>query len=140
MASLELRGVDVAYGHITAVRGVSLEVAPASIVALIGSNGAGKSTTMRAITNLTPVRSGQIVFGGERIDALRPSEVVDRGIALSPEGRRLFPRMTVLENLLVGAHRVRDRGLIRRTLSGNVQTYLLLLVASVLLLVAAFSR
>jgi branched-chain amino acid transport system ATP-binding protein len=116
MALLEVRGIQVAYGHIKAVRDVSFDVPAASIVALIGSNGAGKTTTMRAITNLTPVSGGEIRFEGQRIDGLRPSETVSKGIALSPEGRRLFPRMTVLENLLIGAHRVADHAAIQRTL------------------------
>ena len=116
MASLEVRGIRVAYGRIQAVHDVSLEVPAGAVVALIGSNGAGKTTTMRAITNLTPVAEGEIRFDGERIDGLRRSDVVGRGIALSPEGRRLFARMTVLDNLLVGAHRVADRAVVRRTL------------------------
>ena len=116
MASLEVRSIRVSYGHIEAVHDVSLEVPEGSIVALIGSNGAGKTTTMRAITNLTPVRQGEIVFDGKSISGLRCSDVVRRGIALSPEGRRLFSRMSVLDNLLVGSHGVRDRAVIRRTL------------------------
>ena len=116
MASLEVRGICVSYGRIQAVHDVSLDVPAGAIVALIGSNGAGKTTTMRAITNLTPVAGGEIRFDGERIDGLHGSDVVARGIALSPEGRRLFPRMTVLDNLLVGAHRVASGALVRSTL------------------------
>jgi len=122
MALLEVRGIQVAYGHIKAVRDVSFDVPVASVVALIGSNGAGKTTTMRAITNLTPISAGEIRFDGARIDRLRPSETVSKGIALSPEGRRLFPRMSVLENLLIGAHRVADRGAIQQTLE-TIYTY-----------------
>lgn len=117
MASLEVRKIRVSYGRIEAVHDVSLAVPQGAIVALIGSNGAGKTTTMRAITNLTPVAAGEIEFDGERIDRLRCSDVVRRGIALSPEGRRLFPRMSVLDNLLVGGHGVRDGRVTKRTLA-----------------------
>jgi branched-chain amino acid transport system ATP-binding protein len=113
---LELRDVRVRYGQIEAVRGVSLGVPATSIVAVIGSNGAGKSTTLKSVIGLAPVAGGEIHWNGERIDRLSPAEIVSRGIALSPEGRRLFPRMTVLENLQVGAHTVRSRAAGRRTL------------------------
>ena len=116
MASLDVRSIRVSYGRIEAVHDVTLDVPQGAIVALIGSNGAGKTTTMRAITNLTPVAAGEITFGGERIDRLRCSDIVRRGIALSPEGRRLFPRMSVADNLLVGSHGIRDGKLIKRTL------------------------
>ncbi|MBI4591375.1 MAG: ABC transporter ATP-binding protein [Candidatus Rokubacteria bacterium] len=100
---LKVDGIEVGYGDITAVRGASLEVRPGEIVALIGSNGAGKTTTLRAISGLLPVRRGRIEFEGERLTGLPPSKVVPRGIAHVPEGRQLFPSMTVLENLELGA-------------------------------------
>jgi len=102
-ALLRVDGIEVAYGQVPAVRGASLEVRPGEIVALIGSNGAGKTTTLRAISGLLPIRRGRIDFEGDRMDGLRPSKVVARGIAHIPEGRQLFPTMTVLENLELGA-------------------------------------
>ncbi len=102
-ALLRVDGIEVAYGQVPAVRGASLEVRPGEIVALIGGNGAGKTTTLRAISGLLPIRRGRIDFEGDRLDGLRPSKVVGRGIAHVPEGRQLFPTMTVLENLELGA-------------------------------------
>lgn len=102
-ALLRVDGIEVAYGQVPAVRGASLEVRPGEIVALIGGNGAGKTTTLRAISGLLPIRRGRIDFEGDRLDGLRPSKVVARGIAHIPEGRQLFPTMTVLENLELGA-------------------------------------
>ena len=102
-ALLRVDGIEVAYGQVPAVRGASLEVRPGEIVALIGSNGAGKTTTLRAISGLLPIRRGRIDFEGDRLDGLPSSKVVGRGIAHVPEGRQLFPSMTVLENLELGA-------------------------------------
>jgi len=102
-ALLRVDGIEVAYGQVPAVRGASLEVRPGEIVALIGSNGAGKTTTLRAISGLLPIRRGLIEFEGDRLDGLSSSKVVGRGIAHVPEGRQLFPTMTVLENLELGA-------------------------------------
>jgi len=102
-ALLRVDGIEVAYGQVPAVRGASLEVRPGEIVALIGSNGAGKTTTLRAISGLLPIRRGLIEFEGDRLDGLSSSKVVGRGIAHVPEGRQLFPSMTVLENLELGA-------------------------------------
>jgi branched-chain amino acid transport system ATP-binding protein len=99
---LAVDGIEAAYGDVIAVRDVSFEVHPGETVALIGSNGAGKSTTLRAISGLLPLRRGTIVFEGERVDRLGPSQIVARGIAHVPEGRQLFPSMTVLENLELG--------------------------------------
>jgi branched-chain amino acid transport system ATP-binding protein len=101
-ALLKLEGIEVGYGDVTAVGGVSLEVQQGEMVALIGSNGAGKTTTLRAVSGLLPLRSGTIEFGGDRIDRLSPSQIVARGIAHVPEGRQLFPSMAVLENLELG--------------------------------------
>jgi branched-chain amino acid transport system ATP-binding protein len=99
---LRLEGVEVGYGDVTAVVDVALEVRHGETLALIGSNGAGKTTTLRAISGLLPLRRGVIEFDGERIDGLRPAQIVARGIAHVPEGRQLFPSMTVLENLELG--------------------------------------
>jgi branched-chain amino acid transport system ATP-binding protein len=100
---LKLDGIQVGYGDMTAVHEASLEVREGETVALIGGNGAGKTTTLRAITGLLPLRAGSIEFDGERVDGLRSSQVVSRGIAHVPEGRQLFPTMSVKENLEVGA-------------------------------------
>jgi branched-chain amino acid transport system ATP-binding protein len=107
-ALLRLDGIDAGYGDLTAVAGVSLEVRRGEAVALIGSNGAGKTTTLRAISGLLPVRAGRIEFEGARLDGLGSAQVVARGIAHVPEGRQLFPTMTVRENLELG-DRVADR-------------------------------
>ncbi len=107
MALLEVSGARARYGAIEALAGVSLTVGEGEVVTLIGSNGAGKSTTLRAICGLTPAVAGTITFAGEDITAVPPEQIVTRGIALSPEGRRCFPRMTVRENLDLGAYRRR---------------------------------
>ena len=117
-ALLRLEAIEVGYGDVTAVAHVSLEVRPGETVALIGSNGAGKTTTLRAISGLLPLRRGIIEFDGERLDGLSPSQTVARGIAHVPEGRQLFPTMTVLENLELGcrgrASRVRKADTLAR--------------------------
>jgi branched-chain amino acid transport system ATP-binding protein len=107
MALLEVNDIHAHYGGIEALKGVSLSVQEGEVVTLIGSNGAGKSTTLRAITGLTPASSGSVTIDGEDITRVPAHEIVDRGIALSPEGRHCFPRMTVRENLDLGAHRRR---------------------------------
>ncbi|MCL2418808.1 MAG: ABC transporter ATP-binding protein [Conexibacteraceae bacterium] len=107
MALLEVNDIQAHYGGIQALKGVSLQVAEGEVVTLIGSNGAGKSTTLRSITGLTPASSGSITIDGEDITHVPAHEIVDRGIALSPEGRHCFARMTVRENLDLGAHRRR---------------------------------
>jgi branched-chain amino acid transport system ATP-binding protein len=109
MALLEVDDIHTHYGAIEALKGVSLTVDESEVVTLIGSNGAGKSTTLRSISGLTPASTGRIVFDGEDITRVPAHEVVGRGIALAPEGRHVFPRMTVRENLELGAHR-RRRG------------------------------
>jgi branched-chain amino acid transport system ATP-binding protein len=100
---LRVDGIEVGYGDLTAVRDVSLEVREGEAVALIGANGAGKTTTLRAVSGLLPLRRGRIEFQGRRLDGLAPAEIVARGIAHVPEGRQLFPTMTVRENLELGA-------------------------------------
>ena len=113
---LRVDGIEVAYGDLTAVRDVSLEIEAGEVIALIGSNGAGKTTTLRALSGLLPVRAGTIEFRGERIDGLPASAIVSRGIAHVPEGRQLFPSMTVKENLELGATARGDRSDTRETL------------------------
>ena len=100
---LRLDGLEVGYGDLVAVHGVSLEVRAGDVVSLIGGNGAGKTTTLRAVSGLLPLRRGSIEFEGERIDGRPPSNIVRRGIAHVPEGRQLFPSMSVRENLELGA-------------------------------------
>jgi branched-chain amino acid transport system ATP-binding protein len=100
---LRLDGIEAGYGDLTAVHDVSLEVRAGDVVSLIGGNGAGKTTTLRAVSGLLPVRRGTIEFEGERIDGRPSSDIVRRGIAHVPEGRQLFPTMSVRENLELGA-------------------------------------
>ena len=106
---LELEDVRVYYGAIQALKGVSLEVRSGEIVTLLGSNGAGKTSTLRAINGLNRPRSGRITFQGQDITTRPAHEIVKRGISQSPEGRKLFPRMTVSENLEMGAFQRSDR-------------------------------
>jgi branched-chain amino acid transport system ATP-binding protein len=108
MALLEVTDIHSFYGNIEALKGISLTVEEGEIVTLIGSNGAGKSTTLRSIAGLTPPRAGSIKFDGKEVGETPPQEIVARGISLSPEGRRCFPRMTVRENLDLGAYLRRD--------------------------------
>jgi branched-chain amino acid transport system ATP-binding protein len=111
VALLEVTGIRTRYGAIEALKGVSLTVDAGEVVTLIGANGAGKSTTLRSISGLTPAATGTITFEGEDITHVPAAEIVTRGIALSPEGRRCFPRMTVRENLDLGAYRRRGPGI-----------------------------
>ena len=108
-ALLELEGVQTFYGSIQALKGISIEVNEGEIVTLIGANGAGKSTTLRSINGLNHPRHGKIRFRGKDITHAPAHEVVKLGIAQSPEGRKLFPRMTVIENLEMGAFQRTDR-------------------------------
>ena len=103
MSLLRIDGIEVGYGDLTAVRDVSLEVREGEVVALIGANGAGKTTTLRALSGLLPLRRGRIELDGQRLDGLGSAQVAARGIAHVPEGRQLFPTMTVRENLELGA-------------------------------------
>lgn len=105
---LELKEIRVHYDTLEAVKGISLSVAEGEIVALLGANGAGKSTIMRTIAGLKAPTSGEIWYRGERIDGLPPQDIVRRGIALVPEARRLFPFMSVHENLKIGAYKRKD--------------------------------
>jgi branched-chain amino acid transport system ATP-binding protein len=109
MALLDVEDIHTYYGNIEALKGVSLEVNEGEIVTLIGSNGAGKSTTLRSVSGLTPPREGAIRFEGRDISLMAPQEIVRLGILQSPEGRHCFPRMTVRENLELGAYLRRDR-------------------------------
>jgi branched-chain amino acid transport system ATP-binding protein len=111
MTLLEVSDIHTRYGSIEALKGISLTVAAGEVVTLIGSNGAGKSTTLRSISGLTPASEGKIIFAGVEITRVPAHEIVAHGIALAPEGRHCFPRMTVRENLDLGAHRRRGPGI-----------------------------
>jgi branched-chain amino acid transport system ATP-binding protein len=116
MSLLRIDGIEVGYGDLTAVRDVSLEVPEGEVVALIGANGAGKTTTLRALSGLLPLRRGRIELDGQRLDGLGSAQVAVRGIAHVPEGRQLFPTMTVRENLELGARTRAARQARARTL------------------------
>ena len=109
MALLELKGVDALYGRVRALRGVTINVDQGEVVALIGSNGAGKTTTLRTISGLMHPPSGSITFSGKDISRMAAHDIVGLGICQSPEGRRLFPRMQVIDNLRMGAFLRKDR-------------------------------
>jgi branched-chain amino acid transport system ATP-binding protein len=108
MPLLELDNVHSYYGHIQALRGISLTVEEGEVVTLIGSNGAGKTTTLRSIHGVLPPREGKIIFDGEEIQGFPAHDMISRGIAQSPEGRKIFFRMTVRENLEMGAYNRND--------------------------------
>jgi branched-chain amino acid transport system ATP-binding protein len=101
---LELRGVEVAYGDLPALRGVSVSVEEGETLSVVGANGAGKTTMLRAISGLMRPRAGQIFFDGERLDSLPSHAIVERGVVQVPEGRKIFPSLTVLENLELGSY------------------------------------
>jgi len=109
MALLEVSDIHTFYGNIEALKGISLSVEEGEIVTLIGSNGAGKSTTLRSISGLTPPREGSVRFDGREIGETAPQDIVRLGISLSPEGRHCFPRMSAQENLDLGAYLRNDR-------------------------------
>lgn len=110
MALLEVSGLVAGYGAISAVKGISLDVEQGEIVTLIGSNGAGKSTTLRAISGIVKSRTGEVRFQGKRIERMAPHQIVRLGISHVPEGRGIFHRLSVRENLLMGAYQRSDAG------------------------------
>jgi len=111
---LELRGLEVAYGGIRAVRGIDLRVDAGELVCLIGANGAGKSTTLRAICGLVPLAGGDIVYDGQSINGRKSFELVRRGLVMVPEGRGIFGQLTIEENLAMGAYARRDAAQVRQ--------------------------
>lgn len=113
---LTLNDVELYYDHVYALKGVSLSVSEGETVALIGANGAGKSSILRAITGLRRIRSGEIHYQGKRIDGMPSDEIVKLGISMVPEGRRVFPYMSVRDNLLMGAFTRTDKAEISRSL------------------------
>ena len=108
MSLLYIKDLKVSYGGIEAIKGISLTVEKGEIVTLIGANGAGKSTTLRAISGLVPIREGTITYDGQVISGQSPQKIVSEGIGMVPEGRRVFPNLTVLENLKIGAYLRKD--------------------------------
>src|SRR5260370_26117026 len=116
MALVEISGIDVFYGRVQAVRGASLTVDKGEVVALIGSNGAGKTTTLRTISGLLHPGAGTITFDGQDITRTEPQKIVDLGICQSPEGRRLFARMTVLDTLRMAAYTRKTAAATKRTM------------------------
>src|ERR687884_324147 len=117
---LSLKDVDAGYDDALTLRGVSLEVGRGEIVAMIGANGAGKSTTLRTICGLLRPRKGSIRFDGRTISALTPDRIVALGLVHVPEGRRVFPELTVEENLLAAAYLVRERAEVKRRLKETI--------------------
>ena len=118
---LKVNNISAFYGDVQILFGVSLEVKQGEIVTLLGSNGAGKTTTVRAIANINPIKEGEIYFAGERIDKERPHTIAKRKLAVVPEGRHLFPAMTVKDNLLMGAYTISDRNMVNEALEEVVQ-------------------
>lgn len=110
MSLLEIENIDVYYGDVQVIFGLSLKVENGSVVSIIGTNGAGKSTTLKTISSLLISKKGQITFNGDIISILKSNEVVEKGVIHIPEGRRLFPFMTIMENLQVGAFPKRAQG------------------------------
>jgi len=118
---LKLSGIAVAYGGIRAIKGISLEVKQGEIVSMIGANGAGKTTTLKTIMRLLPLASGTIEFAGRLLNDVDTESVVDLGICLVPEGRAIFPNLTVRENLEMGAYNHRDAKTIRESIEDVIQ-------------------
>lgn len=122
-ALLEVEGLEAGYGKKTVLQGVSFRVDEGEVVALLGHNGAGKSTTLKTILGLLPARSGQVRFGGQMWANGDPAENVRRGIALVPQGRGVFPDLTVVENLALGAYTQADRGGINRRMNEILELF-----------------
>ncbi len=122
MSFLQVRDLSVSYGGIRALRAVSLRVEEGEIVALLGSNGAGKTTTLRAISGLAPY-TGSVSFDGNDVHKCSPDQIVRLGLSHAPEGRRVFTRMTVRENLALGAYTVRSKSEVERRLAFVIETF-----------------
>ncbi|MEF2699985.1 MAG: ABC transporter ATP-binding protein [Oscillospiraceae bacterium] len=109
MKMLKIENLEVSYGAVQALRGISMEVADGEIVSLIGANGAGKTTTLHAVTGLVPIKTGSVEYDGHDLRKIDPSKIVSMGLAHVPEGRQVFTRMTVAENLAMGAYHRKDK-------------------------------
>lgn len=120
---LEFTDVELYYNHVYALRGVTINLQEGETVALIGANGAGKSSILKAITGLAKLKSGSVSFMGEQIDGLSASDIVDRGITMVPEGRRVFPYMSIKDNLLMGAFSRVDKAGIAQTLESVLERF-----------------
>jgi branched-chain amino acid transport system ATP-binding protein len=120
---IDFKDVELYYDHVYALKGVSIEVNEGETVALIGANGAGKSSILRAITGLAPIKSGEIHYCGQRLDGTPAAEIVPMGISMVPEGRRVFPFMSVQDNLLMGAFTRNDPIEIQRTLDSVLERF-----------------
>jgi len=126
MALLAVSGLEASYGDFMALHGVSFEIDRGEIVSVVGANGAGKTTTLKALLGILRPAAGTIVFDGERIDGRRPAEIVERGLALVPEGRNLFREMSVEDNLAMGAHVPRARRSMRTRMAQMFELFPLL--------------
>lgn len=120
---LELRGVSAGYGRVQVLRGIDLQVHPGEVVCLLGANGAGKTTLIRTVLGLVRTDCGQVLFNGRSLIGLRSDQIHALGIGVIPEGKRLFPRMTVLENLRMGAFLVRDESETRRRINEVMELF-----------------
>ncbi len=120
---LNFKNIELFYDHVYALKGVSIEMKKGETVALIGANGAGKSSILRAITGLAKPKSGEVWFEGERLDGTNAADIVRKGIAMVPEGRRVFPFMTVKDNLMMGAFTQTDKGEIQATLDSILERF-----------------
>ena len=120
---LELDDVRVQYGGIKALKGVSMKILPGEVVAIIGANGAGKTTTLKSVVRLLPLASGTIRFRGEDVQKLSTEDLVERGVSLVPEGRAIFPNLTVRENLELGAYLHRDKTTMAETIADVVELF-----------------
>jgi len=123
MPLLEMKDVDTFYGELQALFKVSIEVDRGRIVSVLGANGAGKSTLLKSISGLLETRSGNIVFDGKRIDGLPPHDIVDLGLSLVPEGRKIFSSLTVRENLMIGSYTPKARKQSHKTLKGILKLF-----------------
>ena len=121
--TLSFENVELYYDHVYALKGVSIEVRQGEIVALIGANGAGKSSILRAITGLSRIKSGQIFYEGQQLDNTPAAEIVNKGISMVPEGRRVFPYMSVKDNLLMGAFSRRNKAEIAHSLDSVLERF-----------------
>jgi len=123
MALLEVQDLSVSFGVIHAVKGISFTIKEGEIVTLIGANGAGKTTTMSAISGIIKYNSGDVIFNGSSITSTSPSDIVKQGIAMSPEGRQVFPQMTVKENLELGAYIIKNKKIVKHGINNAYELF-----------------